>query len=108
MDRAAHVGFALNVDELAAADARLHSNPRRLAERKTGEVVNHQTVDLADFFAFNVNHDGAVVDLLQHSLFNAVAAVNLGGNRLIDVLFADLFGVRFPRPVVGFAQKVAD
>ena len=90
--RTAHFDFSFNVDKFALAKPDLRGNSRRLAEGITREVVHDQTVDLPDAFAFDVDEKGSFVNLFQHGLLNAVAAVNLRVDSLLDMIFADLVG----------------
>lgn len=92
MNRTAHLNFPLNVDEFAFAHPYLGSNARGLAERIARKVINDQTVNLTDFGTFHVNQNSSFVNLFQHGLLNAVTAVNLFGNSLLNVIFADLIG----------------
>ena len=55
MNRAAHFNFALNIYKLALSDTHLSRNPGRFTKTGTGEIINHQTVNLPYTGAFNVH-----------------------------------------------------
>ena len=108
MNGPAHFNFAFNIQKFAAAHADLGCNSGRLAERITRKVIDNQPVDNSDTFAFNVQKDSALINLFKHFLFYPVAAVGLSFYGLFDMVFANLIGFRVTRPIVGFAQQIAD
>ena len=104
---AAQLDLALDVDDLAVAQARGGGDARRLAEGEVAELEHRQAVDLADPLAVGVDQQVSAQDRLVHPLAQAVGAVDLRRRSPARRRRASTTSrAGLPRPVIGLAQQI--
>ena len=108
MRRPAAVDLALDVHDLAAAEADARGDPRRPSEAVVADVVHRQSVHLPDDGAFRIDLDDAFGEEFVHALFDQVRAVDLLLDGVLDVARGDVLAVLVAGPVVGFDEQVDD
>ena len=108
VQRAAERHLALDIDDLALADADPRGDPARLAEGEAADLEHGEPVDLADHRAAGVDRDGAAADLLLGALAHPVQAPDLGVHGVLHLGGADRRAARLPGPVIGLAQQVGE
>src|SRR6516164_7922931 len=108
MQGSAERDFALDVDELAAAQAHPRGDAARDAKGGAPEINDKEPVDLADRSAFGLDAGRSFLNLVEEPPIDAVAAAEFSVDRRLDLGRADdlPFGVR--GELVGFAQHIGD
>jgi len=89
MNRAAHFGLALDVDDVALAHPHGGSDAHRMGKAKVAEVDHGQAVDLADMAAARGDQQGVLEDRVLILVAQAVVAPGLGRQRRFDIDSAD-------------------
>src|SRR5205807_3176555 len=89
VDAAGHLGFALDVDDAAAADVGTRRNPARRPERIVPELQDGQAVDLPGHRPLRIDEDLALGDHFPDLLLEQVGPVGLLLDRSADMLPGD-------------------
>src|SRR5260370_40873671 len=106
MERPAELDFALDIDDLAAAEADLSGDAARSAKRECAEADDRETVDLADLLAIGLDADRLAADFFLHAPVDAVAATYLRIDRRLHLRLADDLFAGISGKLVGFLQQI--
>jgi len=85
MDAAAQPGLALDIDDSAAPLEGLRGDARGSAELVVAKLDDREPIDLADYCAGRVHHDGAIDNGLAHALLVLAGAVDAFADGLLHV-----------------------
>ncbi len=108
MDPAAEVHLALDIEHLAAAEARGGGDPRRQAEAVLAEGVDGQAVDLAHSVAIGRDQGALAEDLLPGPLLPLAAATVGGLDGRAHVLRTHLAGAVAAGQEVRLREEIAE
>src|SRR5215470_10538320 len=108
MQGSAERDFALDVDNLAAAEAHPRGDAARDTKGGPPESSDKKPVDLADRSAFGLDAGRFFCNLVEEAPIDAVAAAEFSGDRRLDLGCADDLPLGVGGELVGFAQHIGD
>jgi len=107
VDVAGELRFALDVDNALGADERARRDARGTAECIVAELMDGQTVDLADHLAVEVDDQGAFPDFVLDPVLGEVGTVAFMSDGGVDVGASHERTAFLSRPVACLADEVA-
>src|SRR5690606_20585197 len=108
VDRAAELGLALDVDDLAAAGADARGDVRGYAERIAAEVDHGEPVGLADDGPAGLDVHAPEYDVLAHAQLEEALALGARVEGGLDVVALDGLGPVARREEARLAHEVGD
>jgi len=108
MQGSAERDFALDVDNLAAAQAHPRGDAARDTKGGPPESSDKKPVDLAERRAFGLDAGRFFRNLVEEAPIDAVAAAEFSGDRRLDLGRADDLPLGVDGELVGFAQHIGD
>jgi hypothetical protein len=106
MQGPAELDFALDVDDLAAAESDPGGNTAGIAESQTAERDDRKPVDLANLFAIGLDTDRLAADFLLQTPVDPVTAAELGIDRPLHFGRGDDLFAGTDSNLVGLLQQI--
>src|SRR5215470_13833957 len=108
MQGSAERDFALDVDDLSAAQAHPRGDTARDTKGGAPESSDKEPVDLADRSALGFDAGRSFRNIVEEASVDAVAAPEFSGARCLDLGRADDLPSGAGGELVGFAQHIGD
>src|SRR6185369_16865603 len=108
MNRSRKFDLAFDVDHAVLSGIDHGGDAGRAAECMIAEADDRQAVDLPDYGAGGINHDGAFIIKLLHPLFYTVDTIEAFFRGGTNIFTADDGTLGFRSPETDFTDKVGD